>query len=307
MSGRDATKPTRILFITPGAAPRLAPMQDMSAGLPEPLELAHVGLLDGLTPSRLAALTATPDEISMITYIGERELVLSQRKLTLMASELIATLPEDSYDLVVLMSTGMMRDFESTCPMVNGQRAIESAIISVAARGDRVGLVYPLRRQMNELDIPALSLFPIAITHARPQNEEALRRAAADLAGCDYIVLNSVGYDDADRALIAGLTQKPVLLPRRIINSSILLILSTVSRAPLPELPQGLQDRLGELTPRERQVMSLVCEGLSNKAVARQLAISPKTVEIHRSSILRKMQVPSSGALIRLVVGAGLG
>jgi DNA-binding NarL/FixJ family response regulator len=59
------------------------------------------------------------------------------------------------------------------------------------------------------------------------------------------------------------------------------------------------------LTPRERQVLSLVAEGLSNKAIARQLGISPKTVEIHRSNVMSKMEVTSSGALIRMVVSAG--
>ena len=64
-------------------------------------------------------------------------------------------------------------------------------------------------------------------------------------------------------------------------------------------------ERVNRLTPRERQVMSLAAEGLSNKAIARQLGISPKTVEIHRSHVMAKMEVTSSAALIRLVVQAG--
>ncbi|UIY31246.1 LuxR C-terminal-related transcriptional regulator [Neorhizobium galegae] len=63
--------------------------------------------------------------------------------------------------------------------------------------------------------------------------------------------------------------------------------------------------KLLRLTPRERQVLSLVAEGLSNKAIARQLGISPKTVEIHRSNVMSKMEVTSSNALIRMVISAG--
>lgn len=306
MSAEGGPRSTRILFVTLGSSPRSGPMEDIVTDLPEQVAVQEIGLLDGLNEARIAALYPSRDETSLVAYSGEREIVLSRQKATRLAFEAIAALPEDSYDLVVLMSTGILREFESSCPMVNGQRAVESAIVSVAARGDKVGLVVPLQRHITELDIPALALFSTKITYARPQDKDALRRAAELLSDCDYIVLNSLGYDNDDRRLMAELTQKPVLLPRRVILSSILLILSTVSRAPLPELPQGLQDRLADLTPRERQVMSLVCEGLSNKAVARQLSISHKTVEIHRSSILRKMQVPSSGALIRLVVGAGL-
>ena len=74
---------------------------------------------------------------------------------------------------------------------------------------------------------------------------------------------------------------------------------------PSPSIPAVVAERLCNLTARERQVRSLSAEGLSNKAIARQLGISPKTVEIHRSNMMRKMEVSSSGALIRMVVEAG--
>jgi FixJ family two-component response regulator len=50
--------------------------------------------------------------------------------------------------------------------------------------------------------------------------------------------------------------------------------------------------------------MSLVSEGLSNKAIARQLDISPRTVEIHRAKRMDKMGASSVGALIRLVLAS---
>lgn len=132
-----------------------------------------------------------------------------------------------------------------------------------------------------------------------------MRWAATELEHCDYIVLNSVGYDEDDKRLMAELTGKPILLARQIITSSVLFILNATTQRPISRLPASLQERLDELTPRERQVMTLVCEGLSSKAVARQLNISPRTVEIHRSSVLRKMQVQTSSALIRLMLGIG--
>jgi len=63
-------------------------------------------------------------------------------------------------------------------------------------------------------------------------------------------------------------------------------------------------ERMHTLTPRERQVMSLVAEGLSNKAIARQLTISPRTVEIHRARMMDKMGAGSVGALVRMVLVA---
>jgi DNA-binding NarL/FixJ family response regulator len=51
------------------------------------------------------------------------------------------------------------------------------------------------------------------------------------------------------------------------------------------------QDRLAGLSVREREVLGLVAEGRSNGAIARQLVLSPKTVESHVASILTKLDL----------------
>lgn len=58
--------------------------------------------------------------------------------------------------------------------------------------------------------------------------------------------------------------------------------------------------RLQALTPRERQVFDALVEGLSNKEIARQLAISPRTVEIFRARVMDKMAAESLSALVRM-------
>ena len=55
-----------------------------------------------------------------------------------------------------------------------------------------------------------------------------------------------------------------------------------------PAPAQSWDQRLSTLTARERQIMKLAVAGRSNKAIARQLGISHRTVEIHRSRVLRK-------------------
>ncbi|MGJ7502288.1 response regulator transcription factor [Variovorax sp. ZT5P49] len=59
-------------------------------------------------------------------------------------------------------------------------------------------------------------------------------------------------------------------------------------------LRRGLAERIGELTDRERDVMRLVIEGLPNKLIADQLAISVRTVEVHRARVFDKMEVKSA-------------
>jgi two-component system response regulator FixJ len=64
--------------------------------------------------------------------------------------------------------------------------------------------------------------------------------------------------------------------------------------------------RLAALSPREREVLAGLVAGLPNKAIAHDLAISPRTVEIHRARIMQKMQAKSLSELVRLALAAGV-
>ncbi|MES1941282.1 response regulator receiver protein [Salinisphaera sp. T5B8] len=59
------------------------------------------------------------------------------------------------------------------------------------------------------------------------------------------------------------------------------------------------------LTPREKQVMALIVEGLANKQVAGQLGISARTVETHRVHIMQKLNAESLPHLVRIWISAG--
>ena len=61
-----------------------------------------------------------------------------------------------------------------------------------------------------------------------------------------------------------------------------------------------LRSRFDELTAREREVMDLVVEGLTNKEVAEKLAISEVTTKMHRGQVTRKMMAPSLADLVRM-------
>jgi FixJ family two-component response regulator len=61
-----------------------------------------------------------------------------------------------------------------------------------------------------------------------------------------------------------------------------------------------LQQRLSDLTPRERDVLPLVVRGLLNKQAAAELGISEITFQIHRGRIMQKMQAASLADLVRI-------
>lgn len=65
---------------------------------------------------------------------------------------------------------------------------------------------------------------------------------------------------------------------------------------------EDILKRLATLTPRERQVLDLVIEGQATKQIAQTLSLSPKTVEVHRSHIMRKMKTEGLAQLVRLTV-----
>jgi DNA-binding NarL/FixJ family response regulator len=62
----------------------------------------------------------------------------------------------------------------------------------------------------------------------------------------------------------------------------------------------------GALTPREQEVMTLVAEGLTTNKISERLFISPKTVENHRSSIMRKLDLHSTIEVARYAAKLGL-
>jgi len=72
------------------------------------------------------------------------------------------------------------------------------------------------------------------------------------------------------------------------------------------EIVEDIQGRVEKLTPREREVMSLVVRGLLNKQIAFELGTVEKTVKVHRARVMEKMQVESLAELVRLAGKVGI-
>jgi two-component system, LuxR family, response regulator FixJ len=69
---------------------------------------------------------------------------------------------------------------------------------------------------------------------------------------------------------------------------------------------RDLAARIASLSPRERQVMDGLIAGLSNKLIARDHDISPRTIEVYRANVMTKMQANSLSELVRLAMRGGL-
>ncbi len=79
-----------------------------------------------------------------------------------------------------------------------------------------------------------------------------------------------------------------------------------VSGALLSDYRQNLTDPMDALTGREREVLQLIAEGKTNKEVATKLNLSVYTVDSHRGKIMEKLNLHSTGELVRFAMKRGL-
>ncbi|MAF84073.1 MAG: response regulator transcription factor [Gammaproteobacteria bacterium] len=63
---------------------------------------------------------------------------------------------------------------------------------------------------------------------------------------------------------------------------------------------------LGKLTPRERQTLKLIAEGMKNREIAEFMSVSVKTVEKHRSNLMRKLDLHNSAAITAFAIESGV-
>ena len=80
-----------------------------------------------------------------------------------------------------------------------------------------------------------------------------------------------------------------------------------VARMALKQFVRGVGDggSAAQLTPREREVLTQIAEGLSNKEVANLLGVGVRTVETHRERIMRKLDIHSVAGLTRFAIAKG--
>lgn len=107
----------------------------------------------------------------------------------------------------------------------------------------------------------------------------------------------------AVRAMKAGAVD---FIEKPFLDEAILASIETATKRQPRTTDPDLLERLGCLTPREREVMELLVVGHPNKVIAYRLDISPRTVEIHRAHVMEKMKAKSLPELVRTAIQAGV-
>lgn len=211
----------QVAFVTVGQTPRSDIMPEMLSWLPPDIGHAEFGVLDGLDVERIAALAPIPGESSLCTRLADgSEVVTGKQQTEARLHDLIGQLDGEGFAAIVLLCSGRFDGLSTRTMLVEAQPVVDATVDALSA-GRHLGVVLPLKRQIAESHVGETRGRRVTHTHYSPYAGETPLRAAAEIAGCDLIVMHCMGYDDVMRTEMARLTGKPILLPRRIVASSV--------------------------------------------------------------------------------------
>ena len=184
--------------------------------------------------------------------------------------------------------------FDVVAEAKNGREAVELALVH---RPDVVVLDITMPEETGLKAAARLrELLPTARVLLLSMHDQAeYVREGMRIGTHGYILKDSAGEElrAAIRAVHAGGTFFSPAVVRRI------------TATPPVETPTA-SALLEALTPRERDVLDGVARGLTNKAIAGELGISRRTVEAHRESLMRKLEIHNVAGLTRFALEAGL-
>ena len=128
--------------------------------------------------------------------------------------------------------------------------------------------------------------------------------------GCRFPVIIMTGQGDVPLAVEAMKLGAVDFLEKPFDDDLLISMVDSGLKRAEPEVKQEaitreIAERIATLSPRERQVMDGLAAGLSNKAIAREYDISPRTIEVYRANVMTKMQAGSLSELVRLAMRAG--
>jgi two-component system response regulator FixJ len=137
---------------------------------------------------------------------------------------------------------------------------------------------------------------------------ELLKRLKA--GGCLFPVVIMTGHGDVPLAVETMKLGAMDFLEKPFEDDRLIGMIEAALRRAEPSVKNEaatleIQSRIASLSPRERQVMDGLIAGLSNKLIAREYDISPRTIEVYRANVMTKMQAASLSELVRLAMRGG--
>jgi DNA-binding CsgD family transcriptional regulator len=270
----------------------------------------EIGVLDGVTGDEILAQSPERDDPGLFAPLRNgTNVILRTDYIEKRVRRIVEGLGDSACDLIVIALTGLRTAITSRIPIINGQHAVDAWTAAFVTSELNIGLIYPLPQQGSILtNFDFCTRLQSAHATVAGGHSAQLSHAVDMVARADLIVMHSVGYTEEMAQRVARESRKPVVTARKIIAGAIRIRLAELEGRSL-EAKQGalsgadilnLLPEVGALlTHREREVLTYVLEGGSNKLIGRSLGISHRTVEIHRSRAMGKLNVTSVTQLIR--------
>ncbi len=148
------------------------------------------------------------------------------------------------------------------------------------AQGDGIDLVREVRAQRPGMPMLVLSM-----------HNEAIYAERLLAAGASGYIMKEAAYDQLLTAL------RKVLSGGQYLSDAMARILDARRDEGAP--PAGCADPIGRLSNRELQILSLIGRGMSSRQAADSLSVSVKTVESHRQSLKRKLNLATNAQLLQ--------
>jgi two-component system, LuxR family, response regulator FixJ len=129
--------------------------------------------------------------------------------------------------------------------------------------------------------------------------------------GIDMPIIFITGHGDIPMSVIAMRSGAVTVLEKpfnshRLIESIEEALASAKRHDALRQLQTSIRKRFDTLTAREQEVMKYVVQGLGNRAIGELLEVSDRTIEVHRSRIMKKMQANTLPELVLMAPACGL-
>jgi len=147
-----------------------------------------------------------------------------------------------------------------------------------------------IKRRLPEVRVIALTAY---------KTDEYVREALR--SGADGFVLKDASYEE----LVLALRQ--VAHGKRFLSAEVSShLVDALLQGPRQAAPSRATAPWEQLTARERSILKLIAEGRTNRAAAEYLNVSPKTVEKHRASVMRKLGLKNVSELTLVALESGL-
>jgi protein AroM len=212
----------RVLLVTIGQTPRTDLVPEIGQWLGGQVEVEERGALDGLRADDIASMAPRPGDHRLVTRLADgSEAVVRKDLVHARLQTVFDAIPPERFLCTVLLCTGHFPPFRVGGLFLDAQSIVDESVAAIARHARSIGLMVPLKEQIDEFHFRPGIGQTLKVSHASPYTPGRLEHAASELADTDVIVMHCMGYTEAMRQTVAGISKRSVLLARRLVAAAV--------------------------------------------------------------------------------------